>query len=62
MAAPNQWNINGLNLNDPTGILTIMPGHIMLNHLTLLVAPPPAPGGGHTIEIPVFQIVTPFAR
>jgi hypothetical protein len=51
MAAPNQWNINGLNLNDPTGILTIMPGHIMLNHLSLLVAPPPAPGGGHTIEM-----------
>lgn len=51
MAGQNQWNINGLNLNDQTGILTIGQGHILLNHMALLVTPPAVLGGLSTIEV-----------
>ena len=46
-----QWNTAGLNLNDQTGILSIGPGHVLLNHIPLLVTPPAAPGGLSTIEV-----------
>ena len=40
-----QWNVNNLNLNDQTGILTIGQGHVLLNYLSLILTPP-GPGGG----------------
>ena len=46
-----QWNVNNLNLNDQTGILTIGQGHVLLNYLSLILTPPGPGGGLYSINI-----------
>ena len=51
MAAANAWNINNLNLNAQTGILSIGPGHVLIGYTFPLLTIPVGVGGQHTVEI-----------
>jgi len=57
MAAANQWNVINLNLNEQNGILNINGQHVILNHFSLLITPPPPGGGVHTIEFQKLQLM-----